>query len=347
MDVEFHYYMTHLIAARAGFGSEEAETIAYACQHTDDNDMIFEVSKDTDDEFRNYISQTMNILKPKKKLMRVYMCFHFVPGTPTAGSAERKDGEMHWLNTTPGNRHAEELLEAALETGDLYRIGIGCHAYGDSWAHQNFIGYYNEFNALRGVIEEAVPNIGHADAGHHPDRPALIWQDRRLLGRAERVDNTRRFLQAAAAMFTRLRKSCDRTCSQSALRSDRRALRRALSRAIGGVDMGNHHREERIVRYLELAAEPEFGGRELPRYDPDTWFEAAIDTKVRLFRDRSESSLVRWDPLTDRYSWRDPDTYRTTDWYRFQLAVKAHQKEAFAVLGRTTAKHVQLDPATF
>lgn len=34
MDIEFHYYMTHLIALRAGFKSEDAFTIANAGQHT-------------------------------------------------------------------------------------------------------------------------------------------------------------------------------------------------------------------------------------------------------------------------------------------------------------------------
>lgn len=30
MDIEFHYYMTHLIALRAGFKTEDAHTIAFA-----------------------------------------------------------------------------------------------------------------------------------------------------------------------------------------------------------------------------------------------------------------------------------------------------------------------------
>ena len=38
MDIEFHYYMTFLIAGKAGFGEEDAFTIAYASQYVDDND---------------------------------------------------------------------------------------------------------------------------------------------------------------------------------------------------------------------------------------------------------------------------------------------------------------------
>jgi hypothetical protein len=38
MDREFHYYMTHLIASRAGFWPDDAFTIAHASQYTDEND---------------------------------------------------------------------------------------------------------------------------------------------------------------------------------------------------------------------------------------------------------------------------------------------------------------------
>jgi hypothetical protein len=40
MDVEFHYYMTYLVAAKAGFGSDDAFKIAYTSQYVDDNEMI-------------------------------------------------------------------------------------------------------------------------------------------------------------------------------------------------------------------------------------------------------------------------------------------------------------------
>ena len=45
MDKELHYYMTYLIAAKAGFGLTDARDIAYASQYVDDNGMIFEISK--------------------------------------------------------------------------------------------------------------------------------------------------------------------------------------------------------------------------------------------------------------------------------------------------------------
>ena len=37
MDIEFHYYMTFLIAGKAGFGKDDTATIAYSSQYVDDN----------------------------------------------------------------------------------------------------------------------------------------------------------------------------------------------------------------------------------------------------------------------------------------------------------------------
>ena len=59
------------------------------------------VARKDDAPYRNHFSQTMNILKPKDQLMRIYPIFHFVPGEPDAPSARRRDGKMHILNTTP------------------------------------------------------------------------------------------------------------------------------------------------------------------------------------------------------------------------------------------------------
>ncbi len=82
MNKEFHYYATGLITQRAGFSEEDAETIARASQFVDENDVALEVRErgGSQKPYRNFISQTMNILKPKKALMRIYPVFHFVPG---------------------------------------------------------------------------------------------------------------------------------------------------------------------------------------------------------------------------------------------------------------------------
>lgn len=330
MDIEFHYYMTFLIAGKAGFGKDDTSTIAYSSQYIDDNDIIYEIHKDKAQYYRNYISQTMNILKPKAKLFRIYSLFHFIPGEPLYKGAFRKDGALHWLNTTPNSENANHVIDSALESKNIYRIGIATHSYVDTWAHQNFIGYYNEFNSMSGVLEQIAPNIGHADAGHNPDWPALVWKDKRLLDKNARIDNKERFMESAGNIFTKYRLYVDKKCSVKALNADRMQLIKGLQSAIGEVDQSNSNKMVRIERYIELSQN--MLGYETPEYDEYAWFEEAVNEKVRGLRDKSDSFLTRWDPLTDIYTWREPRKYKETNWYKFQEAVKSNQDTTWDIL---------------
>jgi len=345
MNIEFHYYITYLVAARAGLGADDAATLAHACQYVDDNDMKFEIDKGEASAYRNYISQTMNILKPRKTLMRIYPLFHFVPGDPQSEMVQRKDGTMHWLNTTPGSKNAERILDEALATGNLYRIGVACHAYADSWAHQNFVGYYEDFNAIKGVLEAATPDVGHADARHDPDWPALVWRDKRLLSHREAVDNKTRFLEAAGCTFRKLRRFADPACSEKALDDDAAELNRDLDEAIGGRDQRNQHEQERIKRYVKVSRRQAYGQKRIPVYSGDLWFDEAINEEVRWLRDRSESPLRRVDLWPDVLTWRDRegDGYKQTHWYRFQEAVREHQHAAWGVLEGKNFRWTELE----
>lgn len=199
MNTEFHYWLTGLIAKRAGFSDDEAATIAYASEYVDENDVSFRIKNSSGGEYSNYISQTMNILKPKNKLLRIYPVFHFIPGEPNARSARRNDGKMHLLNTTPNSENANEIIEDAFKSHRdtrLYRIGIASHSYVDTWAHQNFVGWYDYFNNIGLDIK---PDIGHADGEHHPDWISHRWIDNRLV--ESEVNNRSRFLAASEALF--------------------------------------------------------------------------------------------------------------------------------------------------
>jgi hypothetical protein len=340
MDIEFHYYMTYLISTRAGIKPEDAKKIAYASQYVDDNDIICEIDKGQSSAYRNYISQTMNILSPKSKLFRIYPLFHFIPGDPSSKPAWRKDGKMHWLNTTPDSKNANLILEAAFNTKNLYRMGIAIHSFVDTWAHQNFIGYFDDFNSMNTAIGSIAPNIGHADAGHNPDEPALVWKDSRLL--VERVDNRQRFLEAATCLYNKLAIYVDPSASSQVIKTAAANLIKDLNAAIGDVDPKNDYKEERIARYKKLASSDNYGGEQITEYDPDEWFELAVNEQVRGFRDRSDSKLLRFDPLQDIYTWKNSETRNKTDWYLFQEAVKAHQNTAWEILSDSNMQGLEL-----
>jgi len=326
VDVEFHYWITGIVARRAGFAEDEAQIVAYSSQYTDDNDISYAVVDEAGNQpYVNFVTQTMNILKPKAELMRIYPIFHFVPGDPLSWSAKRRDGKMHILNTTPDNALANELLAEAFrapEDNCLYRIGIATHACADTWAHQNFVGWNDSFNRL-GAPK---PNIGHTDAWYKPDRVGQEWRDSRLV-RPEIVNRTR-FLLAARCLFGHYCAYLDGLGQQYPQRPSWDDLEAELADAMSaGPDGG---RRERVPTYKHMAPW-------LPEYDEHWWFGQAIRTEVRGMRDLHDTlgSLLdhfmdKWPwlraRLGDRYFWRPHAPKTSTHWYQFQRAAKAHER---------------------
>ena len=330
MDQEFHYYITGLIAKKAGFNKEETSIIAYSSEFVDENDICFEIlDRKTNEVYRNFISQTMNILKPKNELIRIYSIFHFIPGEPDAYSARRRDGKMHILNTTPDSYNANMLIENAFKAPEetrLYRIGIASHSYVDSWAHQNFVGWYDDFNAIGMDFK---PNIGHADAEHHPDMIGHKWIDKRLVN-AE-INNINIFLSAAKHLFL---KYCEYLKSQK--REDNSELWDELEKDLIDIQLPAYtgdkkrYEDKRIKKYKELI--------DLDDFDDHKWFNQAIDTEIHGGKDSHNGIKNKLILFRDKYFWKQDILKEKTHWYNFQRAVKAHEKFGIKLLSNTFKK---------
>lgn len=325
MDIEYHYYITYIIALRAGFSKEEAYKIAYSSQYTDDNNEQYEINSSETDTYSNYISQTMDITKPKEMLLRIYPIFHFLPGTKDEivnNSLPRRDGKLHLLNTIPGNMNAQRLIQSALESQNPYRIGITTHMYADTYSHQNFVGIKDEFNAMKGFLKKLIPNIGHADAKYKPDLPAFIWNDERFVSNHVEVNNRERFLAASEHIFE-LYSQFGTNKSETAIGEGKRVLRADIEWSIGDYDKKNSKKGRRCERYESLI------GDDFIEYDKDVWFDAAVYWK-------SDPMTIGTSDIKRIYSWKE--NYKESNWYNFQEAVKMHQKEAEVVLGPTFDK---------
>lgn len=317
MDTEYHYWITGLIAKRSGFSEVEAGTIAHASEFVDYNMKSYTVLDHRGDSsgYSNDISQTMDISKPRSERLHIYPLFHFIPGDPNADTARRKDGKTHLLNTTPDNAFANTIIDAALsgqmcgaETDQLlHSIGIATHAYVDTWAHQNFVGIKDDFNQIGFDLK---PNIGHADAGHQPDIPCLIWGDERLAD--DIVNNKERFMQASEALFAKYcafneGRSCSPECSWDVMAKE---LTEILGPAhkMDSVQLNLYKRHQRYEEKMAF----------LKEFDPYEWFNLAIDKEANscLWREGKEQS----------------------DWYRFQEAVKKHHHFAYNLISARIAK---------
>ena len=311
MDIEFHYYITFIVALRVGYNPHDAYLIAYSSQYTDDNDKRFEISEETPNSYHNYISQTLNILKPAEDLLRIHPVFHFLPGTKDevfVDSGRRRDGKLHLLNTIPNNQNARLLLKEALDSKNLYRIGIATHMYSDTFAHQNFVGYKDSFNAMKGLFEKVIPYIGHAEAEYKPDWPALSWEDKRLIPSHSKIGNKQRFLDAASSLFKEYCGSLGRSPSSPEIKN----LITELDKAIGEEDKTNQLSKNRIDRYKTLI------GDDFIEYNKEAWFKEAVDRKLGFFK---------W-----VYSWKE--NYKMGSWFQFQESVKTHQQVALEKLKR-------------
>ena len=68
MNIEFHYTITHLIAARAGIRGDALRILAHASQLTDDNNTAYPIRRGRKVVYENRISQTMQPLKSHRAL---------------------------------------------------------------------------------------------------------------------------------------------------------------------------------------------------------------------------------------------------------------------------------------
>ena len=193
---------------------------------------------------------------------------------------------------------------------------------------------------MTGPLSLAIPNIGHAEALHNPDWPALVWKDKRLI--AGRVDNRSRFLTAAVHILSKLAKFVDPRITKKEIQKRETDLKDDLDKCIGERDQTNEYREKRIARYKKLGETREYAIGQIAEYDDEIWLEEAVNEKVRGLRDRSDLFLARWDPLTDIYTWKDRENYKQTHWHRFQEAVKQHQDETWGILKESNLKRLEL-----
>ena len=329
MDSEFHFDITYLIALKAKFSKSEAKIIATSSQLVDDNTEKNYIKNDKGEIYKTYISQTSNILKPSDELFRIYPSFHFVPGNPISPTARRKDGTFHLLNTTPNNKNVKKLMNYALKINNLYSLGIASHAYSDSWSHQNFVGYYTDFNSLNGVLEKSAPNIGHADARHKPDQISLIWRDERLISGNTLVDNNKRFISAAKELLKYFGKYNNISIK------NRKPFLKQIDKIFSIKGNSYFKKRKRKKEYNKLSID--LSKENIPEYNKYEWFNDAVqnETKNSVFLPNINFNNIE-------YIWRSVD-YQKSSYYKFCEAIKQHQKQTDTLFQKDIYGGVQLN----
>ena len=318
MQKDFHYDIIYALAKKAGYKVDEASIIAYSSQYVDDNTDREYSAFDSYGEFYvgfpeqigksgdlyfPIITQAVDITSFKLSVQRyVFAPFHFIPGDNNVTITDKKNplyGKKNYLCTTRGCKNAVKLLQEALKSKDLYRIGVALHTYADTWAHERFSAFREDWNRVyKSIIKNLPPNIGHAEVFHKPDEISTEWVDERF-GK-KKINNRERALEAAENIFELLMKG---KAKWSDVKSD-------FEKIMNAKDLN-----ERVK--LAKAMYPK-----IPEYDEDKWINEALNFQ----RDKSE--IPQYDPTRGNptiprprfvdISVKDINSY----WFRFQKAAK-------------------------
>jgi hypothetical protein len=311
MQIDFHHTVTYVAARIAGFTDEDAGIIAYSAQYVDDatnsGSVVFaNMALYTRISSAHKSVDLKNLDDVENHL--VWIPFHFLPGNgglPAGKSPSEKfiDKLVCWPDSPP----AREMLETAFQQREnpnaLHRLGITMHVYADTWAHQGFAGVLHEVNEaddavetdgagvfgdlgtfLFGVLDDAIPPLGHGRVNIFPDMPFLSWEYKN--GRDETIarNNTDIFCEAADALcramqeFRRLRDVNVQVTGIGA--SDLGVMRRLFS------TLTMKESEQRHRAWLQAISVGEFSfGSATVSYDAEgrnSWKAHALGTSLDL-----------------------------------------------------------------
>jgi hypothetical protein len=243
MQIDFHHAVTYVVARIAGFSDYDAQTVAYACQYVDDATNAGEVSFESGERYIRVSSahRTIDIKKNSDVAdnRRVWVPFHFLPGNTTLPRGNASEQFVSRMVCRPGSDIAYAMMKRCVEeqnkTFALERLGIALHTFVDTWAHQGFVGFVDDFNKVKEIRLTPDPSyaknaqiismfndasglkekfelwatnllsVGHAAVQCYPDMPFLHWEYTRHNGDVVRRDNPTDFLAAADGMYSIMR----------------------------------------------------------------------------------------------------------------------------------------------
>lgn len=236
MDINFHYFAIKTLALRAGFKDNDAQTIAYYSQMIDDfniyrylvldyvredmiqNKLAKKISSDS------YLFNTVTTgfndnddlarLSTERYQRTITTPFHFITQTPIDNSlleneakAKRYKLRVQPATLNPLKESEKSLIQDMLIdasnsyiskpcSDNLIKIGMLLHIFADTYAHQEFSGFWgwenhsylaevknNVTNEVKTYSESTglsnfstnfqfyyhCPSIGHTNIGHIPD----------------------------------------------------------------------------------------------------------------------------------------------------------------------------------
>ena len=240
------------------------------------------------DFFRPIMTQTVS-LKSLVPMFQKYVIvpFHFLPGDKEKIPEIR--GRKNPYSTTPNSTNAIKILKDAFDSSDIYRIAVALHTFVDTWSHQNFTGYEDDWNKVQKDLRSLLPDVGHAEVMTKPDTISETWTDSRLSMEKQKINNAERALEAVKESFQWLAKYRNTRMTWEDVRADFEPL------------IAAKNAKKRIQMVKDMYPSKKFAYKEKER---KTWIKEAVK------RDKKEGEF---------FATHD---FFNSHWYKFQLAAK-------------------------
>lgn len=224
MDLNFHYYAVKTLAVRAGFPEREGQIIANYSQFVDDFTIYNKIRLSEVPEFARHLATKhksewlfspvttgfdswfeMARLIKEENQKYITVPFHFIPPHTKLNEKKKGDERIVW-RVIPAQMDSESLIRSLMLDAqnrfkanprapeNLIRIGLLIHIFADTYAHQNFSGFWGWENycQLTKCIDikthedvtkdydpatyHQLPAIGHTEANHAPDDSNLYFE---------------------------------------------------------------------------------------------------------------------------------------------------------------------------
>ncbi|MCD8136345.1 MAG: hypothetical protein LUH01_10530 [Parabacteroides gordonii] len=265
MDINFHYYAVKTLAIRAGFLEEQGQIIANYSQFVDDFTSYMPMFLNEVPEFARHLCTKlpygwffspvttgfeswfdMARLITEQNQRTITIPFHFIPPHTKLNETKKGDERIAW-RVVPAHLDTDSMIRDLLLTAkdkylakpnareNLIRIGLLLHIFADTYAHQNFSGFWGWENyclltsvsdnkndksvtdAYSPAIYHQMLGIGHTEANHAPDDSNVSFEmkmqfkengkDEFLYGRS----NTSEFCIASREIIDYLSSCLDRS----------------------------------------------------------------------------------------------------------------------------------------
>jgi len=240
------------------------------------------------DFFRPIMTQTVS-LKSLVPIFQQYVIvpFHFLPGDKEKIPEIR--GRKNPYSTTPNSTNSVKILKDAFDSGDIYRIGVALHTFVDTWSHQNFTGYEDDWNRVQKDLRSLIPDVGHAEVMTKPDTISETWTDSRLPMEKQNINNADRAREAVRESFQWLSKYRNARMTWEDVRADFDQL------------IAAKNTKERIKMVEKMYPDKQFAYKEKEK---KTWIKEAVE------RDKKKAEFF------------GTQNFFNSHWYKFQLAAK-------------------------